>query len=105
MSPWDKTSMELPSALSGSKELMACPGVASTCAVPACVSGADTDWAVEFTAQVTAQKIVTATAIPCTLFISISWMYMCSRTLTLFFVAWKNQIITKGNENENDACN
>src|SRR5215475_2509374 len=32
----ERTSIELPSALSGSNELTACPGVTSTCTVPGC---------------------------------------------------------------------
>src|SRR5271156_5606707 len=45
MSSWERTSMELPRALSGSKELMTWPGVASTWTVAACGSVADADWA------------------------------------------------------------
>src|ERR1035438_1271043 len=39
---------------------------------------------------------------PRNLFISHSSMYICARTLPLFFAAWKSQsFITKGNGNEN----
>src|SRR4029077_20587692 len=33
---------------------------------------------------------------PRNLFISSSWMYICARTLTRFFAAWKSQVIRGG---------
>src|ERR1035437_7705477 len=63
MSTWERTSMELPRALSGSKELMACPGVASTWTVAIGGSAAVAfDWAVKVAVHTTKERIVIARA-------------------------------------------
>src|ERR1700686_1503341 len=59
MPSWDRTSIELPNALSGSNELMTWPGVASTRMIEECAPGLSVmDWAAAVPLCATEDKIV-----------------------------------------------
>src|ERR1700728_4021174 len=69
----DRTSIELPNALSGSNELMTCPGVASTRMIDDCSTGlSGMDWAAPLPLCATENKRVIKTTA----------QFHCVRTLT-----------------------
>src|SRR3984885_13633876 len=73
MPSWDRTSIELPNALSGSNELMTCPGVASTRMIDDCSTGLSAmDWAAPLALCATENKRV----------IKITAQFHCVRTRT-----------------------